>query len=61
MRDYALTRTWVGEDYVRLMCQRIVRVKSCVNGFVGHVSNIDVQPLRSCVRLMCNMRRRKNM
>ena len=46
---------------MRLMCQRIVWAKSCVNGFVRRVSNIDVQPLESCVRLMCNMRRRKNM
>ena len=58
---YALTRTRVGEDYVRLMCQRIVRVKSCVNGFVRQVPNIDVQLLQSCVRLMCNTRRRKIM
>ena len=46
-------------DYVRLMCQRIARAKSCVNGFVRQVSNIDVQPLQRCVRLMCNTRRRK--
>ena len=26
---------------------------------VRQVSNIDVQPLQSCVRLMCNTRRRK--
>ena len=29
---------------MRLMCQRIVQAKSCVNGFVRQVSNIDVQP-----------------
>ena len=39
------------------MFQRLVRAKSCVNGFVRQVSNIDVQPLQSCVRLMCNTRR----
>ena len=33
----------------------------CVKGFVRQVSNIDVQPLQSCVRLMCNTRRRKVM
>ena len=54
---YALTQARVGEDYVRLMCQRIVRARNCVNGFVRQVSNIDVPPLRSCVRLMCNTRR----
>ena len=54
---YALTRTRVGENYVRLMCRRMVRVKSCVNGFVRQVSNMDVQPLQSRVRLMCNTRR----
>ena len=46
---------------MRLMRQRKVQAKCCVNGFVRQVSNIDVQPLESCVRLMCNMRRRKNM
>ena len=45
------------KDSVRLMCQRIVRAKSCVIRFVRQVSNIDVQPLQSCVRLMCNTRR----
>ena len=44
-------------DYVRLVCERVVRAKSCVNGFVRQVPNIDVQPLQSCVRLMCNTRR----
>ena len=29
-----------------LMCQRIVRVKNCVNGFVRKVSNIDVHPFQ---------------
>ena len=46
---------------MRLMCQRIVQVKSCVNGFARQVSNIDMQALQSCVRLMCNTRRRKIM
>ena len=46
------------KDYVRFMCQRIARLKNgSINGFVRQVSNIDVQPLQSCVRLMCNTRR----
>ena len=39
-----------GEKFCQWFCE-----------IVRQVSNIDVQPLESCVRLMCNMRRRKNM